>query len=173
MAQIQQIQIKFVAAEDRLMLRVSGSDNSEFRFWLTRRFVKLMWPSVVDSLEATPSMQASVSPIAKKEVLAFEHEKAVTDSDFKTPYNEKPKALPLGTEPILLVKMQIRRNGDGTMVMALAPEQGPGIDLALNAKLLHSLTALIANSVRVAEWGLPLTIGEQNGQSKPGNVTLN
>ena len=173
MAQIQQIQIKFVAAEDRLMLRVAGSDNTEFRFWLTRRFVRLIWPSIVASLEQTSTVPAPVSPAAKKEVLAFEHERAMIDSDFKTPYRETAKALPLGTAPVVLVKMQIRRNADGSLIMALAPENGARIDLALNAKLLHSLAELIANCVRLAQWELQATLSEQETQTKPESATLN
>jgi hypothetical protein len=89
------------------------------------------------------------------------------DSDFKTPYRETAKALPLGTAPVVLVKMQIRRNADGSLIMALAPENGARIDLALNAKLLHSLAELIANGVRLAQWELQATLSEQETQTKP------
>ena len=75
MAQNQQIQIKFVAAEDPLMLHVSSDDNSEFRFWLTRRFVKLIWPSIVGSLEQTPAIQTQASPEAKKEIFPLSTKK--------------------------------------------------------------------------------------------------
>ena len=155
------------------MLHASSDDNSEFRFWLTRRFVKLIWPSIVGSLEQTLTIQTQASPEAKKEIFAFEHEKALTDSDFKTPYNETAKETPLGTAPILLVKMQIRRNSDGSLVMALAPEQGPGIDLALNAELLHSLSELISNGARLAEWQLDSKMNDSDDSTKLENATIN
>ncbi|MFT4580423.1 MAG: hypothetical protein ACI915_004416 [Gammaproteobacteria bacterium] len=173
MAQIQQIQIKFVAAEDRLLLRVSSSDELEFRFWLTRRFVKLISPAIENALKESPTVRTQVSPVAKKEVFAFEHQKAVSNSDFKTPFKESPKELPLGADPILLAKMQMRRNADGPMVMALAPEQGAGIDLALNPKLLHSLAELITNGVRLAEWDIPSTIAPPSANELPDKHTLN
>jgi hypothetical protein len=173
MAQIQQIQIKFIPVEDRLLLRVSSSGDLEFRFWLTRRFVKLISPAIENALKESPTVQTQASQIAKKEVLAFEHQKAVSNSDFKTPFKESPKELPLGADPILLAKMQMRRNADGTLVMALAPEQGAGIDLALNPNLLHSLAELLSNGIRLAQWDIPSTIVHPLADEVPDKHTVN
>ncbi len=173
MAQIDQVQIKFVAIEDRLLLRVSSSGDLEFRFWMTRRFVKLIWPALGKMLKETPRIQTQPSADAKRELLAFEHEKAVTNSDFDTPYKDTPKILPLGKVPILLVKMQMRHNDDGSMVMSLGPEEGAGIDLALNYGLLHSLVELIGNGARIAEWELSSPIDEGSGIEIPDNMTMN
>jgi len=154
-------------------MRVSGGDEIEFRFWLTRRFVKLIWPALGKALQQSPTVQTQVSPDAKREVLAFEHEKAVHDSDFKTPYRETPKQLPLGNEPILLAKMQLRRNADGSTTLALGPESGAGIDLALNAGLLHSLTELLSNGAQLAQWELPPLVDESAATSAPEHPTVN
>ena len=172
MAQLQQIQVKFSAAEDRLLLRVSSDDDLEYLFWITRRFVNLIWPTILKSLATTPSIKMQTSPQAKKEVLAFEHQKAVSNSDFKTQYKETAKTLPLGEQPILLAKLQVRRKADGLMVMALAPENGVGIDLALNVGLLHSLAELISNSVRIAEWDLQTPIKSPTAEAA-AKVTIN
>jgi hypothetical protein len=173
MANMQQIQLKFDAIEDSLLLRVSSTDDVEFRFWMTRRFVNLIWPALQKALSETPRIQTQSSPEAKKELLAFEHEKAVSDSDFKTPFKETPKNLPLGDQPILLAKMQMPRTDAGATVMALAPEQGPGIDLALNAGLSHSLTELISNAASIAAWDLSTTIDESTISAVPENVKVN
>ena len=71
MAQIQQIQIKFVAIEDRLLLRVSGGGDLEFHFWLTRRFVKLIAPVLKTMMTDTPRIKTQASPVAQRELLAF------------------------------------------------------------------------------------------------------
>ena len=39
---LKQIQITYQPAEDRLLLRLSGGERDEFRFWLTRRLVSVM-----------------------------------------------------------------------------------------------------------------------------------
>jgi len=173
MAQIEQMQIKFDPVEDRLLMRVSGGDNLEFRFWLTRRFVKLMWPALSHALKQSPLVQTQLSPLARKEMLAFEHQKAVSDSDFRTPYRETPKTCPLGDEPVLLAKMQTRRNADGSFTLALGPQSGAGIDLALNNGLLHSLAELIRNGAALAHWELPTPIDDASEATAPDKATVN
>ena len=57
--------------------------------------------------------------------------------------------------------------------MALAPEQWPSIDLALNAKLLHSLSELISNGARLAEWQLDSKMNDSDDLTKLENATIN
>lgn len=173
MAQISQIQIKYIAAEDRLLLRVSSSDDREFRFWMTRRFIKMIWPALGNALKQSSRIQTQSSPAAKRELLAFEHHQAVSDSDFTTPYRDTPKTLPLGNAPIVLAKMQLRRKDDGSTVMSLGPERGTGIDLALDTAVLHSLTELISNGARIAGWDLVSMTEHNETTTKPDNVTVN
>ncbi len=173
MATIEQIQIKFVAVEDRLLLRVSSSDELEFRFWMTRRFINLIWPALHQAVAEAPRIQTQPTSNAKRELIAFEHETAVSNSDFATPFKETQKTMPLGDQPIVLAKMQMRRNESGAIVMALAPEQGQGIDLALNSGLLHSLIELISNAARIAEWDLSSLVEDEPVVTAPDNVTVN
>lgn len=54
MAKLKLIQVEFSAAEDRLLLHVSGNDGLAYRFRMTRRFVNLIWPTILNSQVATP-----------------------------------------------------------------------------------------------------------------------
>lgn len=173
MAQIEQIQIRFAALEDRLLMRVAGADDLEFRFWLTRRFVRLIWTPLKTALADVPRIRAQASPAAQRELLAFEHEKAVSGTDFHTPYKETAKTTPLGNDPVLLAKMQMRRLDDGTLVMALGPENGVGIDLTLNHGLLHSFAQLLHNAAALAEWDLPDLIEQDTRTTAPADATVN
>ena len=154
MAQLDQIQIAYVAAEDRLLLRMSTQDNEEFRFWLTRRFVKALRPKLGQTLSQQPSIQVHANPEAKRELLNFEHEQAVRASDFKTPYKQEQKSLPLGAQTVVLTRFQLRPETDNRVVLTVGPEQGNGIDLALNPHLVHSLIALLDNAIKTADWDL-------------------
>ena len=51
----------FSAEDDRLLLRLSTRDRTEYRLWLTRRFVKVLWGALIQTLEKTPE----ASPQAK------------------------------------------------------------------------------------------------------------
>ena len=154
MSRLDQIQISFVAAEDRLMMRMSTNEDSEFRFWLTRRFVKALRPALEGTLGKQTRIQTQVTQSARKELLAFEHEKAVQSADFATPYKPHDKSLPLGEQPVLLSRFQIRPADDGSVVLNVGPEKGNGVDLSLNTKMIHSLIALLDHALKTAAWDL-------------------
>ena len=95
---------------------------------------------------------------ARRQVLAFEHEKAVRETDFKTPFREPaaetPRQFPLGAAPCLAVKGNVRLEGGG-FKLALNPAEGQGIEIGLDDRLMHSLCRLIEQAARSAEWNLP------------------
>ncbi len=154
---IHQLQVAFDAAEDRLLLRVTTTAQEEFRVFLTRRFVKGLWPLLVNMIASKVAVKAPVAE-ARREVMAFEHEKAVRETDFKTPFQEPPKEaprrMPLGNAPYLATQGQVRLV-DGVFKLALNPAQGQGIEIGLDDRLMHSMCRLIEQAARNAEWDLP------------------
>ena len=154
MSQIAQVQITFVAAEDRLLMRFSTNKQEEFRFWLTRRFVRFLRPHLDRSLTQRPAIATQANPVAKQELLKFEQQRAVQNSDFKTPYQPRARNLPLGETPVLLTKFQLRPHDNGNITLAIGPEQGQGIDLALTPDLVHSIAALLDQAIAGADWSL-------------------
>jgi hypothetical protein len=174
MSQLDQIQITYTAAEDRLLLRLSTQTSEEFRFWLTRRFVKALRPHLQRTLSSQPRIQVQPDPAAKQELLKFERELAVQASDFETPYRAQEKSLPLGVEPVVLTRFQVRPRDDGSIVLAVAPEQGKGIDLALNPHLVHSFIALLDNALKSADWNLDERVDPgTRSDASAGSATIN
>lgn len=155
------------------MLRVSSSAQHEFRFWLTARLVKLLYPALYDALSKTPAVAVQASPIGKKEVVAFEHEKAVSQTDFTTGFKETKQSFPLGEVPILVTKCQLRPQSDGNTVLALAPEKGQGIDINLNNDLLHSFTKLLTDAAASADWPLNKDPIQSHIPNKDEKITVN
>ncbi|MDX1528102.1 MAG: hypothetical protein R3337_05705, partial [Gammaproteobacteria bacterium] len=109
MPRLHQIQIRFVPREDRILLRIRTTDSSEFRFWLTRRYVKLLWPVVVKMLKADRRVQLQPNAEAKSAVLSFRHEKVIKEGDFSTKYKEDAAELPLGESPLVLARIQLKK----------------------------------------------------------------
>ncbi|MGR8948898.1 MAG: hypothetical protein ACU84Q_12680 [Gammaproteobacteria bacterium] len=173
MSQISQIQIKFVATEDRLLLRVSSSAQQEFRFWLTARLVRMLYPALYEALSKTSPSAAQSTPTAKPEVVAFEHERAVAKTDFKTGFKESEQTFPLGDEPILVTKCQLRPAKDGNTILALAPEHGQGIDINLSSDLMHSFTKLLVDAAKIAEWAIDAKPLLNPLDSSGENITIN
>jgi hypothetical protein len=152
MSAINQIQLSFAPVEDRLLLRMNTTDASEFRFWLTRRYVKLLWPVLMKMLQ--DELAGYDSEQARQEILSFQFQEATQNMDYSTSFDENVEQRPLGDVPILLARITTKKREDGTQLLSLHPEDGQGIDLALNQKLLHSICKLIQDALKKTDWDL-------------------
>ena len=158
MSQLHQIQLQFDPHQDRAVLRISTTDQSEYLFWLTRRFVKLMWQALMKIVENDVQVSAQADPGNKKAVLAFQHEQAVQAADFDTKYEKQAAKRPLGDAPILLAKLQLKKSPQGTDILSLTPMDGQGVELRVDRRMVHSLCKLLTDVSKKAEWNLSLSI---------------
>lgn len=165
MGQLKQMQIVFVPVEDRLMFRVNTVNRQEFRFWMTRRYVNILWKAILDMLkkrqqaEKPPEVVKKEAPL-QPQMLSMEHEKAVEKADFKTEYQES-SYLPLGESPVLLAKVAVKHvPKQPAPLLCMHPEKGEGIEIALNDQILHSMCRLLSDCAKQAKWELKLDFGE-------------
>jgi hypothetical protein len=155
---LHQIQVVFDTAEDRLLVRISTTDQQEFRAWLTRRFVKLVWPHLIRSLESTVAIKAPL-PEARQAVMGFEHQKAVQETDFSKPFeNADARNLPLGQAPFLVTQGNVQRDANGNHKITFNPPQGQGMEMAFDDRLMHSFCKLVQQAVAQAQWDMQLVI---------------
>ncbi len=174
MGQLKQMQIVFVPVEDRLMFRVNTSNRQEFRFWMTRRYVNILWKAILDMLKKRQAGEKPPEEVKKEDplqaaMLSIEHEKAIEKADFKTEYQESTY-LPLGETPVLLAKVAVKMQPDQTVpLLCMHPENGEGIEVALNEQILHSMCRLLSDCAKQADWELKLDFGEaEQFFPKPG-----
>ena len=154
---LHQIKLEYRPEEDRILMRLSTNDGQEMLLWLTRRCVKLLWPALLKLAKSSARVVTQSSPDARAALLGFEHEKAVGNSDFSTPYEDQvARTRPLGSEPLLVSKIQTGLNKDGTYLLSLQPSAGQGLNLNLDDRLLHSVCKLLQSSVSGAEWDIRL-----------------
>lgn len=169
MATLHQIQIRYDAVEDRALLRVATTDASEFRFWITRRYARLLWTALTQSAERSGHAASRPQPAAREAVLAFEKEAALARADFGSGYREQPRRTPLGDDPVLLARVKCSHPDPATTVLSLHPMEGRGIEVRLDATLLHSLLKLLADAATAGEWDLALTTPEPATPAGPLN----
>ncbi|MBU6180254.1 MAG: hypothetical protein KGR69_11350, partial [Verrucomicrobia bacterium] len=88
------MQLTYVATEDRMLFRVNTKERQEFRFWMTRRYVAILWHTLTQLLanRAPGAAGAPAAPLtdplveaAKQEI---KHQEVVSQADFKTQYQE-------------------------------------------------------------------------------------
>lgn len=168
---IHQIQIRHDESEDRLLLRLSTTDNCEFRFWLTRRFTKRLWAMLVQMLEWDHVVKQQVIPEARRTVLEIQHEgfsrQANYAKPFEEPAREAPRQLPLGETPVLLAKAKGKKGESGAQMLGLHPLQGQGVDITLDTRLLHIFTRLLREQAAKTDWDLDLKLYEPAAASAP------
>src|SRR5487761_2541038 len=136
---LHQLKLDFIPEQDRLLLRVSTDNQLEVRLWLTR-------------------VALQSNPQARDALVGMQHEQALRQANFGDPFKEAPREMPLGAEPILVVRMRANKDDRGNQVLALLPQQGQGIHLTLDNTLLHSLCTLLQNAVAKSDWDILLEL---------------
>ena len=158
MSSLNQVQLRFIPVEDRLLLQIRTAE-AEYRLWMTRRYVRLLWPVLLDLLASNAQVQSQADPHNRSQVLSFQHEQALRQADFTTRYRENEASMPLGAAPVLLSRIQVRRRDGESRVLSLRPAEGPGVELNINDAFLHSFCKLLADTAANAGWDLELGLG--------------
>ena len=157
---IHQIQIRPDEQEDRLLLRLSTIDGSEYRFWLTRRFVKQLWGLMLKMVEWDKAVQQQFDASMRQTVLQIQHEGYAQQGDFSKGFEEAPRTFPLGQMPVLLCSGKGVRRDNALYVLSLYPAQGQGLDMTLDTRLLHIFGKLLRDAVARTDWGIELALSE-------------
>jgi hypothetical protein len=158
MSGLRQMNISYDPLEDRLLLRITAGEPGsldEYRIWLTRRFVQVIW-KVLNQAIAT---EAVTDPRVPKEsagaLREFKQAAALAEADFSTPFEAESARTPLGPDPLLISKIQVRQQPDGQLLL-LETAQGRSVNLTLNTSLIHSFQKLLADQTLKAQWDLSL-----------------
>ena len=169
---LHQLKLDFNPEQDRLLLRVSTDNQLEVRLWLTRRALRLLWPLLVQMVRSAPEVALQSNPQARDALVGMQHEQALSRANFAKPYEEMPREMPLGAEPILVARMQSKRDANGNQILTLLPQQGQGINLTLDNTLLHSFCKLLQNAVAKADWYIVLELPALLSQKESGDPAL-
>ena len=168
MSALHQFNLDYNAEQDRLLFRMSTTEGSEIRLWFTRRFIKRLWGLLTTLLERDPHVAAQTDPVAKKSVVAFQRDSAITKSDFTKDFDEKPApTLPLGEEPVLVTKCKATPTTSG-FTLVFSPDDGQQVSVTLNVQYLHSLTHLLFEAFKKTDWDLDMVpVGAADPAERP------
>lgn len=165
---INQIQMSYDAEEDRILFRLNTSNQCEFRFWLTRRYVLLLLKVLRDHLARDPDVLSQSNHEAKQAVKTYKQEQAVSNADFSKKFADDAKEYPLGEKGVLAYKLSFTFQEEN-MNLCIEPKDDKGINLAVNPELNISLTQLILSAVKQGEWQidhLPIASSPDTGEKR-------
>lgn len=146
--QISQIQASADAIQDRLLLRIATSTREEIRVFVTRRFLKEMWPHLVAMLFDHLGGNAPTAGAGNGE-----------PGSFSEPYRNDNPTLPLGATPLLPGEAKLEAAGPGQCKLTFREPKERSFTLALNADLLQALCAMLRAAAEQAQWDLDLAYG--------------
>ncbi len=154
---LEQFNASYDALQDRIQLKIRASDEAEYRFLITRRFLSLLWPLLMKMAENFSARNAPDDPLTRSTLAEMAHGNAVNQADFSSEYKEGSQ-FPLGVEPVLLAKISLRPLTGNTQTLILLPIQGQGINLNLDEKLVHVLARLLQQTATATDWALKLDV---------------
>ena len=154
---LEQFNAAYDAMQDRILLRIRTTDLAEYRFWITRRFLSLLWPLLMKMVDGFSAAKAPGDPLTRSTLAELAHGEAVSKADFTSQYHDG-ETFPLGAEPVLLARISLRPQVGDTQTLALLPNEGQGVNLDLDERLVHVFARLLQQAASGAEWGLKLDI---------------
>ena len=150
--QLRQMNVAYDRQQDRLLLRLSTDEGTEYRMWLTRRMLIGMWPGVIQLVHSTPMARQQADPETKKAVVEFQREKALREATFGAPYEGDKLQPAIPGEPFLVWGVQMRPVDGGGHDINFLPKEGQGVHVRLQDSMLHAFVKLLQDVARAAEW---------------------
>lgn len=148
--QIQQLQITYSQAEDRLILRINGSKDEEIRLFLSRRFV-VEFTDILNKVIDYPHPIKTASDAAIKQEIKTQT--LINPTDYNTYFDETAK-FPIGESPVLIIGANISKNADGGTTITFSSAGDKNINLNLNQQLILSLADLLKQIIPTTGWDL-------------------
>ena len=162
---IHQVNVSYSGEQDRLLIRINSQSGEEFRAWLTRRMALELLPHLGRTAQeqmqktfAPPPASAPLNERREQLVQNFQKEAAVYDGDFQTPYKDKPVALPLGQEPLLVTEVRFTPLADAKIQVLLLerlPERQRDLQLVMDPALTQGLLRLLNQGLKASSWLAP------------------
>ena len=151
---LNQLNAAYDPLQDRILFSMSSQDGSEFRFWITRRYLQLLW-TILGRIAGEFAANRAPDLLARDAAAELAHHQANQQSDFKSAWQGGTQH-PLGDQPVLLAKITVKKLDANRSALSLLPNEGPGADLGLDERITHVVASLLQRAAIQAEWKLDL-----------------
>ena len=162
---LNQMQMLYHPEEDRILFRVNTTDQKEYRFWLTRRYVHLLYRVLSEHVASDPDVSLQGSREAQQAVMQFKKEQVMEKANFAEPFKDQAE-YPLGPDALLAFKITANKQGD-QLHLGIHPKDRQGISIVINREINTTLTQLLVGTVAKAEWRIDF---QQREAGSPGSV---
>lgn len=156
--QIHQMQVRYEALADRLLMQVRTRASEVFAVWLTRRMMQRFWPTFHRVATQMPvagkSPGALLAPEAQAMLAESALQRPLAGADFNQPFGSPEDRQPMGAEPMLASEIQLQSDPKQGLRLALSDAQGRHLTLQLSEDMVTALLRLVEKALADADWGL-------------------
>ncbi len=149
---IRQINITFLAEEDRLLLRLNTTDKDEFRIWLTRRVVRQFALGLSGAERRLLGLENQPAP-GTRAIQEFQREARTAGVDFNERFTEGAGNFPFGAEPVLATGFEVRPQGESVIISIAGGNKG-SLSFVLGVRDIHGILAMLQKAVAQSDWDL-------------------
>ncbi len=180
---LHQLNLKFDAEQDRLLLRINTSTQLELRLWLTRRLTVGVLPLIrklvsdqvakAEALDTASGNPLTVNDPKIREFLSeIKKDTILKTSDFSTPFKEQANpaanAAPVD-DAVLVSEMALTPLANGHMKIKftgkpIASSQMRNVQIDLDDRLMHGFLHLLEKSYATSEWA-KTAVGQIDGET--------
>lgn len=153
--------MSYVPEQDRILFRLATTDKKEYRLWLTRRFIFVLWGALKQTFAKDTELAKFVDQDVQNAVLGMKHQEAVQKTDFDTPASDDVVDATSNSGPLLVTGGKVHP-GDTMTGLTFKTADGSDIRFNLNEQLLHAFCHLIVTTTSRADWKLDLSVGDVN-----------
>jgi hypothetical protein len=150
---IKQFNGNYLPAEDRLFFCFNTLDDSEYRFWLTRRVTQFIL-AAANHLVAK-QLEQTHTPSVARAISDFNQQSIKESTDFSVEYKSATQ-YPLGENALLVIDIRCsltkKGNEDFFLLDFVLPDE-KNVNLQLSLPILQTLTLLLERLNTQANWG--------------------
>jgi hypothetical protein len=148
-AAIQQLNISYVAIEDRLLLRIGVANQAELPVWLTRRAAKQLAVVLHNIPMSVPSDPRINAPYTQEVEQRFAKEEILQKLNFSKAYEER-NSLNLG-QLFLVGECRITQSNNQRVLDLLCSNQQT-VSVVLNDELILAISSMLQHACQQAAW---------------------
>lgn len=157
---VQQLNLSYSIEQDRLLLKVGLSNQTEILLWLTQRIARTVWQllSPQSQLPSATLQQTTQTNLPPQQVLQqFEQEVQAVQTlqklDFSTAYQPRKEALQAGGILIKEVHL-VRVHASGQQALEMQSVDGFNMRLNLTQETIVAICNMLQLSIKESAWQL-------------------
>ncbi len=153
-AVIQQLNLGYNPQQDRLLLRVGLSDDTELLLWITYRIARQIWQMLSGETHLPTADSIQTDMPAASAVAQFQQEAQATEAlkqmDFATKYQPRKEIRNDGA----LLAIDLKLSGDTIKHLDVVCLEGVTVGINLPPALVLALCNMLQLSVRESGWSI-------------------